>query len=233
MRTLIGQLIIAALLLAAAVAFRRAAHIEQTLARAEVDLATLSTDAADADYGEVQEQLGLAARIPFVGPPLLADLKKERAMVSYWRADYANVPSGEAELSSEDTNPDLVFLAANATFRNVVGKHTGQQGAQDLDGVLRFYTMLLKKDPAHADGSYNYEYVVRLRNIVAKQKASGQPKGEAPNANEQSQPSVHGEEGSPPQDTPPEQFNVIVPLRPEERGDLMKAGTGAPRQRKG
>src|SRR5262249_49394601 len=64
-RTLIGQLIVAALILAAGEAFRRAAHIEQQLALAEADLATLAPDAADADYGEVEQELGLAGRLPF------------------------------------------------------------------------------------------------------------------------------------------------------------------------
>lgn len=153
-------------------------------------------------------------------------------MVAYWRADYASVPSNEAELAADDTNPDLVFLAANATYRNVLGRRIGQAGAQDLDGALRLYTMLLKRDPTHVDGAYNYEYVVRLRNVVAKSRTAA-GKGAPPTPDEEAAPSVHGEEGSPPENTPPEQFNVIVPLRPDERGDLMKAGTGAGRQRKG
>jgi hypothetical protein len=233
MRTFLGQLVIAALLLAAGEAFRRAAVIEKELAQAEEDLATLATGTADAEYGQIEKDLGIAAKLPLVGPTLVADVRQERAMVAYWRADYRSVPSNEAELAAEDTNPDLVFLAGNAAYRNVLGRRTGQAGAQDLDAVLRLYTMLLKKSPSYVDGAYNYEYVVRLRNALAKMKPGGSPKGAPPNQDEQAQPSVHGEEGSPPQDVPPEQFNVIVPLRPEERGDLMKAGTGALKQRKG
>jgi hypothetical protein len=231
-RSLIGQLVIAALLLAAGEAFRRAANLEQRLAHAEEELATLSPDAADADYSAVEDEIGIAARVPVVGPPLLADVRKQRAMVAYWRADYDSVPANEADLATDGTSPDLVFLAANAAYRNVKGRHTGQQGAQDLDGALRLYTMLLKKDPENVDASYNYEYIVRLRNAVARTKATGKPSG-APAPDDQTAPSVHGQEGSPPPETPSEQFNVIVPLRPDERGDLMKAGTGAARQRKG
>jgi hypothetical protein len=96
------------------------------------------------------------------------------------------------------------------------------------------YTVLLKKSPDYVDGSFNYEYVVRLRNIVAKTKpGSGDPRAGQPNAEAAPPPPVHGEQGAPPENTPPEDFNVIVPLRPEERGELMKAGTGAARQRKG
>lgn len=227
MRTLIGQILIAALVLATGEAFRRAAHVEDGLAHAQQALATLSPDTADAGYSAVEEEIGLAARLPIVGPPLLADVRKQRAMVAYWSANYSGVPSDEAQLAADDTNPELIFLAGNAAYRTVAGRRAGQEGAQDLEAVLRVYTMFLKKDPDNVDGAYNYEYVVRLRNIVAKMRASGTARPP------QSDPSMHGQEGSPPPDTQTEQFNVIVPLRPEERGDMMKAGSGGPRQRKG
>ena len=234
MRTFVGQVIVAALLLAGGEAFRRASHIEQRLALAEENLATLSPDAADAEYARVEGEMAVAGRLPFVGEPLLADVRQERAMVSYWRGDYTNVPSTEADLSASDSHPDLIFLAANAVFRTVQGRRTGQAGAQDLDGVLRIYSLLLKKHPDYVDGSYNYEYVVRLRNIVARGKPNigAAPGTQAPRDRPPS-PSVHGEHGNPPVDTPPDQFNVIVPLRPEERGDQMKAGAGGQKTRKG
>ena len=234
MKTLVVYVIAAAVLLAAGEAVRRASHIEQQLAAAEADLATLSPDSADAEYSQVEQELSLAGRLPFVGDPLMADVRQEHAMVAYWRADYAGVPASEADLARSDVDPDLVFLAANASYRSVIGKRTGQAGAQDLDGVLRIYTMLLKKSPGYADGADNYEFVVRLRIILARNKGNaGDAKGGNANRNQPPPPSVHGDHGSPPVDTPPDQFNVIVPLRPEERGELMKAGTGAPRQRKG
>lgn len=152
-------------------------------------------------------------------------------MVSYWRGDYAAVPTAEADLAPDSVSADFVFIAGNAAFRTVKGKHFGQQGAQDLDPVLRIYTTLLKKSPGHIDAAYNYEYVVRLRNVLSRMKPGETPKDGA--GSEPAPPSVHGEKGDPPSNTPPDQFNVIVPLKPDERGELLKAGTSGPRQRKG
>lgn len=154
-------------------------------------------------------------------------------MVAYWRGDYAAVPKAEADLAPASVRADLVFLAGNAAYRTVKGQHVGQEAAQDMDGVLRLYTMLLKKSPGHVDGAYNYEYIVRLRNMYSRQKPGEGGKGAEGGSNNPAPPSMHGEKGQPPKETPVDQFNVIVPLKPEERGDLMKAGVSGPRQRKG
>ena len=234
MTTTFVRIIIALLLFVTAWLVGRVALIEDLLASAEADLATLQPEAADDEYAGIVDALGMAARLPFVGEALAAEMERERAMVAYWRGDYASVPFEEAELTANDAGAELLFLAANARFRTVVGKRLGQEGAQDLDGVLRLYTMVLKKDPSYPDVAYDYEYVVRLRNIVAKSRARDQDGNDgAADRDLPPPPSVHGEQGSPPADTPPDQFNVIVPLRPEERGELMKAGAGAGRQRKG
>jgi len=232
--TTLGQIIIALMLLAAGGLVRQAARVERQLAGAETRLATLQPDAADSEYAGVVEALGPAADLPVLGTALVADIQEARAKIAYWRGDYASVPSQEAELTDPGTSPDLVFLAANAKFRTVVGRRSGQEGAQDLDGVLRVYTMLLKRDPSHQDGAFNYEYVVRLRNIVARTRPrSGDAQGAAGSKSQPPPPSVHGDQGAPPSDDTSDSFNVIVPLRPEERGELMKAGSGAARQRKG
>jgi len=232
MKTLVGQLIVAALLAAAGVALRQAATVETRLADAETALATLDPDDADQKYGQVEDALGLAAQLPFIGEQLVADVRQERAMVAYWRGDYAAVPTADADLAPESASADFALIAGNAAYRRVKGQHVGQQGAQDLDPALRIYTTVLKKSPGHVDAAYNYEFVVRLRNALARIKASEAPKGAAGSSDEPP-PSVHGEKGDPPANTPPDQFNIIVPLKPDERGELLKAGTSGPRQRKG
>ncbi len=233
MKTTLGHVILAVVLLGAGALVRSAATVERQLAGAETRLATLQPDVADAEYAHVMESLGQASRLPVLGTALVTDIREQRAKLAYWRGDYASVPSKEADLGEAVASPDLVFLSGNAKFRSVVGKRVGQEGAQDLDGVLRIYAMLLKRAPSHQDGAFNYEYVVRLRNVVAKTKAgSGDSKAAGP-GKDPAPPSVHGEKGSPPSDEKSDQFNVIVPLRPEERGELMKAGSGAARQRKG
>ncbi len=228
MKTLAAQLVLAALLLGGGEVFRRAAHVEERLARADEDFATLALDAADAEYKGVEEDLSIAARVPIVGGLLLADVRQAQAMLAYWRGNYEGVPK-ESDLAAADVRPDLLFLSANATFRAASARRAGQTGVQDLDNVLRMYTILLKKNPDFVDGSFNYEYVARLRNSLAK--------GSVP-AEWGLPPSLLGEEGAPPPNTPPQDFNVIVPLSPEERapddtGEPAGAGSSAPRNRKG
>ncbi len=228
MKTLVARLVLAAVLIGGGEIFRRVAHIEQRLANADEDLATLALDAADAEYKGVEEEVSVASRVPIVGGLLLADVREAQATLAYWRGNYQGVPK-EADLAAADINPDLLFLAANATFRAMSVRPAGQDGARDLDNVLRMYTVLLKKNPDFVDGSFNYEYVARLRNALAKGSipgAWGLP------------PSLLGEEGAPPPDSSPQDFNVIVPLSPEERpaddrGDPAAAGSSLPRSRKG
>jgi hypothetical protein len=233
MTTLLGRLLISLALIVTGEAMRRASHVEMSLSAAEAALATLDIDEADRQYGTVEENLTLAGQLPFIGAQLLSDVRQDRALVSYWRGDYAGVPSDEADLAKDSVSADLVHIAGNAAYRRVKGQHTGQEGAQDLDGVLRMYGLLLKKNPGHLDGAYNYEYIVRLRNVLSRQKPGQSVKGGDPNNNDTAPPSIHGDKGQPPTDMPPEQFNVIVPLKPEERGELMRAGTSGPVRRKG
>ena len=114
MRSIVGHVIMAAVLFAGGEIFRRAAHIEQRLALAEEDLATLTPDAADAEYAGVEEEMAMAGRLPFLGQPLLAAVRQEHAMVAYWRGDYDRIPK-ESELAASDVDPNLVFLAANVS----------------------------------------------------------------------------------------------------------------------
>ena len=73
-----------------------------------------------------------------------------------------------------DLDPEVLLAAANAAFRS----HEREGGAgpaqvQRLDGVLQAYVAVLKAAPTHMDAAYNYEYVSRLRDQVAR--SAGKP----------------------------------------------------------
>lgn len=231
MKSLAGHIVLTLLLVGVGDLLRRAANVEERLASAEAGLATLLPDTAEDEYARVEEELALAARVPFVGDALMAEVRRERALAAYWRGDYAALPSDEAELSQPGVGADVVFLAANAAFRTALTESEGKAAIQELDGVLRLYTTLMRQSPGHTDAAHNYEYVVRLRNVMAKAGAGDIRLGMA--RPEMPPPSLHGQQGSPPPETGGDQFNVIVPLRPDERGEVTKAGAGAPPQRKG
>ena len=233
MKTTVGNVIVVLILFAGGWLFGRVAAVQQQLATAKVDLATLQPESADGVYADITDSLGMAGRLPFIGASLAAEITRERTLVAYWRGDYASVPSEESDLMERGADAALVFLAANARFRSVVGQRRGAEGVQDLDAVLRLYTMGMKLDPTFVDGAYDYEYVVRLRNVLARSTDKRDSAADNAGSEIEPPPSPHGEQGAPPEETPAEEFNVIVPLRPEERGELMKAGASAGRQRKG
>ncbi|MBM3779157.1 MAG: hypothetical protein FJW23_13145 [Acidimicrobiia bacterium] len=232
MTSIAGHILLALLLVAAGDILRRAASVQDQLASAEASLATLLPDDAEAKYARVEEALALASRVPVLGEALLEDVRRERTLVAYWRGDYAAIPADEAELSSPGVSDDVVFLAANAAFRGAIGRGDPPIGVQDLDRILRLYVALMKQSPEHVDAAWNYEYVVRLRDRLAK-AGSDRSKMSMAQADLPPPPAVHGEQGAPPPETPAEQFNIIVPLRPDERGEVTKAGAGGTPQRKG
>ena len=227
MRRMIVRIVVAAVLLAAAEAFRRAAAIEDRLAGTQEQLTTLAATVTPASYDEIEDELALAARIPVIGEPLIEEVREQRARAAYWNGDYATVATTAGAPEEENRNPDLMFLAANASYRTTI-----QSGApravllRNLDEALKGYSDVLKADPDHAGAAYNYEFVGRLRTALAR----GQ---QTTNLAEDAKPNMHGEEGDPPEGTKPPEFNVIVPMRPDERQEQFDAGVGGVTRRRG
>jgi hypothetical protein len=227
MRKMLVRALIAIVLLAAGEAFRRAAAIEDRLAGTQERLTTLTATVTSASYTDVENELALAARIPVIGPPLLADVRVQRARAAYWNGDYATVTAAAAAPDEEDRNPELMFLAANASYRNSIRSAAPRAVLlRNLDEALKGYGDVLKADPARTGAAYNYEFVARLRTAIGRGQQTAKIAEEA-------QPNMHGEEGEPPQGTKPPEFNVIVPMRPDERQEQFDAGVGGVAKRRG
>jgi hypothetical protein len=224
---MIARVVLAVLLLAAAEAFNRAASIEETLAAAQERLATLRAGAVPTGYDEVERSLAFASRIPVVGEPMLADVRTQRAMASYWTGDYATLTGIQPGTAPDQTDdPDVLFLAANSAYRRLVQSKPDRAAlVRGLDDVLRRYGDVLKLAPGHVDAAFNFEFTARVRDAVSR--------GRQTQALAEGNPSMHGEEGEPPQGTKPPEFNVIVPMRPDERQDQFDAGVGGAPTRKG
>lgn len=232
MKKLVVRIVIALVLLAAGEAFRRASLIEDRLADGQQRLTTQTASVTPASYADLEETLAFAARIPVVGEALRADLREQRALAAYWNGDYASVVTrpaapAAAEDEEEPQDPDLMFLAANASFRNTLQVRRDRAGLlRGLDEALRLYADVLKAQPGHAGAAYNYEYVGRLRTAIGRGQRTDQMAPDGP-------PQMHGEEGDPPQGTKPPDFNVIVPMRPDERQEQFEAGEGGVTRRRG
>lgn len=233
MKKMFVRIFVAAVLLVLALGFRRAAAIEEQIAGTEEQLMTQTAAVTPAAYDEVEEALAFVTRVPLLGRSLRDDIREQRAQAAYWNGDYAAVTSlasstaASSPADTESEDPDLLFLAANASFRRSIQSAADRAALlRALDDVLKRYGDVLDADPAYAGASYNYEFVGRLRTALAR--------GRQPDslANE-GKPNLHGDEGNPPQGTKPAEFNVIVPMRPDERQEQFDAGVGGVVKRKG
>ena len=223
MRTIAGHVVVVIVLLAGGEVFRRTATFEDALSSAEERLTT--ENPADTLPREDDERaVPLGASLPVVGSSIKADLRRQRALAAYWRADYQALKAPEPE--GEPADGDTRFVAANAMFRDLARQPmTSQALVRGLDVVLKAYVSVLEVDPNAVDAAYNYEFVSRVRGILAAGRASS--------IQLQSEPKLEGDKGAPPKETNSKEFNIIVPLSPDERQEQVDPGGGAVLQRKG
>ena len=94
--------------------------------------------------------------------------------------------------------------------------------------MVKSYAEILREDPTNTEAAFNYEYVVRLRAVIAARKQPVAPL-DAASANL----TIHGFAGAPPEDADMKKFKMIVPMRPDERLEAEKAGKGTTKVQKG
>ncbi len=147
-----------------------------------------------------------------------------------------------------DLDPAVLRLAANAAFRETQREGgVGEEAVQRLDGVLQAYAAVLKAAPADRDAAYNYEFVARVRDKVARMPVPAKPaKGAAPKPDPLPQqvltlrpgdlpsgPTVHGRPGAPPADAKTESFDILAPMEYGDREAQPEATPGGKLPRKG
>jgi hypothetical protein len=219
-KTPLGYVVVVIVLLAGGEMFRRTALFEDAIAVAQVHLTTQNPGDPLARENDALDP-PLIASFPVVGPRIRADLRRQTALAAYWRSDYRK-PLEEGQSSDSATG----FIAANAMFRDLARQPVNSQAlVRGLDAVLHAYVSVLEVDPNAVDAAYNYEFVSRLRGALAAGKSTG--------IKLPSQSNMHGEKGAPPTQTKPGEFNIIVPLRPEERDEQLDPGAGVVPERKG
>ena len=106
-------------------------------------------------------------------------------------------------------------LAANALYR------VAQLGPQDrptllknLDAAIRAYADALRAGRTGRTSAFNYELAMRMRAEISggKRKIIANPKAD----NTKSEPNMHGDPGEPPKDMKVEQFQIRIPMDPQE-----------------
>jgi hypothetical protein len=214
--TWFAQAIIAILLVAAGAILWRSSEMERRLAAAERDLVMLRYE--DAATAAAQPGGRLAGLMPGAGTST-ADRTALEATAGYWQGNYDAVSE----------NPDTKLLAANAEYRKMRKAGGSWQAVTGrMDGLVKQYAEILRENPSNAEAAFNYEYVVRLRQVIAARK---QPV--APVDVTASGQTIHGFAGAPPEESDMKKFKMIVPMRPDERLEAEKAGKGTTKVRKG
>jgi hypothetical protein len=208
-----------------------------SVADAHRRLATLHYDLDD----NIDTAAGVWNRLPWPIGESDNGVQRHRATVSYWLARYQ--PLSEMTLATGAqaiTDPQLLLVAANASFRASAPDAPDRKAAVGrLDSVLQSYAEVLRKDPAASDAAYNYEYVSRMRDALAKGPARGLAKEKKAAKPEDvtvdlpTGPTVHGRPGGPPEGTDMSDFKTISPMRYDEREEQMDPGRGKEIKRKG
>ncbi len=208
----IGRLILAALLMSGGLLCRSAAGIADDLATRHERIATLRFDTAeDPDVsGSWLASLTIA-----VDPDVLHHWATE----DYWLLRYDALTG--VERRDNDDDPVVLLIAANAAFRKSQGEsRAGATSVDRLDQVLQGYASVLKNGGFDRDAAYNYEYVARVRDSIARAKPTaegGPPRASAvppPKAvlPERIGPTIHGRPGMHPPPTRGEEFDVLTPM---------------------
>lgn len=162
----------------------------------------------------------------------LADAERSLVTLQYGRAAETNATapaadywSGNYDAVSGDANP---LLAANAAYRSAVAPGgSARDMVTRLDEVVKRYADVVRNDPTNEDAAFNYEFAVRYRAAIA---ARGVP---IPPVGDDRTSTPHGRAGAPPKGTSPQQFKMLVPMRPDERKEAEEAGRTGRRIRKG
>jgi hypothetical protein len=237
MKSMVSGTVLAVVLFIVAAACWTEARVTRSVAEAHRRLATLHYDPED----NLDQGVTVFNRLPWPGGEGASDVRRYRATVSYWTVRYdalAEIPMATGQEAVSD--PSLLFTAANAAFRNSTPTVGDRKAAVErLDAVIQQYAEILRKDPNYSDAAYNYEYVTRLRDALAKGPAKAPAKdkkaekAEPPSVDLPAGPTVHGRPGAPPEGTPMSDFKTITPMRYDEREEQMDPGRGKEIRRKG
>lgn len=243
LRATLLRLFIAALLGVAAWLSWSESQLAMRVADAKQDLATLNHDNVDT----LTPARALSDYLPGDRRRLSDEIGLAKATVSYWLGRYDSVA---ADTNSGKADAEILLAAANAAFREAQrNPAAGPVAVQRLDGVLQAYASAMKATSEnHAlvsvalakEAAYNYEFIARVRDQVARMPANKSAKigpitpatpmmgGDLPLG-----PTIHGAPGAPPPDAKMEELQTIAPMEYGDREAQPEATPGGKKDRKG
>jgi hypothetical protein len=215
--------------LIAAVVFATIGVVTLTASRFERQLADAQERTSTQQYARAQQSLDAAdvylryARwLPKIGPDTVREVRARQAALQYWQGGYDKVLPAQAEpvAAVDESNDELQLVVANAAYRvGLKGVKDRTAAVQALNEAANGYLTVLKNNHWHEEAAYNYEYVIRLRDEIAKGRRA---------AAEQPQQGMDlGQSGAPSDATSTKGFQIYVPLQGDEKspegGDAGKA----------
>ena len=215
MNAVAGACIIADVLVLAGAVCLSEARVMRRLAADQQRLATLQYEA----------ESSAASTTPLVNR-LPLPFSSMRMISGLWPTRYEVLtPLTGATGEAATTDPALLLIAANATFRTSAPDPGNTRASVDrLDSVVQAYGDVLRADPDNVDAAYNYEYVSRMRDALARGRfviRGGRDRRVALSDDLPVGPTVHGRPGGPPPEVPMSDFKTFMPLQSDERGELM------------
>jgi len=232
MNTVITRMLIAVALAVAAWVSWSESKLAAQVADAKQDIATFDHDNLDA----ITPRSSLSDYLPGERRRLSDDVRIAKATVAYWLGRYGAVA---ADTTDGEADAATLLTAANAAYREAQrDPAVGPAAVQRLDGVLQAYASALKASPRNVEAAYNYEYVARMRDQVARSpqgRIAGSMAASGPmmGGDLPAGPTIHGGPGAPPPDAKMEELQTIAPMEYGDREAQPEATPGAKRERKG
>ncbi len=222
MKSVSAYLIAAVIFAAAGMVGLTASRLERTLADAQEQAATQQYRLAQESLGTADGYLRYARWLPRIGDETVREVRARQAALQYSQGDFAKVLPAQAEpvAAVDESNVELQLVVANAAYRTGLKGVTERAAAlQALNEIANGYLTVLKNNTWHEEAAYNYEWVIRLRDEVAK--------GRRPPAEQLGQDMELGSRGAPADATTTKGFQIYIPLQGDEKspegGDAAKA----------
>jgi|GEM_PF-1330056 len=231
MTNILGRLVMSALLIAGAVLCWAESRRLEAVAGVWQQLVMLQNDLA---APEAPSRLTSLARwLPAALRTATDTGAQQKATGDYWLARYDDL------VRTRGGSPDAAvrLAAVNAAYR--VARRSGEPGmamAAQLDAVREAYGEVLTLDPTNVDAAWNYEFVSRTRDVVARARVAGRtrPSADTPGlARPRGAVTVHGAASAPPPDVKAEEFETIAPMDFGDREAQPEATPGSTIKRKG
>jgi len=232
MSTVITRIMIAVVLAIAAWLSWSESTLAARVADAKQDIATFTHDKLDA----LAPERTLSDYLPGDERRLSDEIRVAKATEAYWLGRYGGIAADTVDSQSD---AEILLAAANAAFREAErDPAVGPAAVQRLDGVLQAYASALKASPKSVEAAYNYEYVARIRDQVARSPQGRIAKTPAPGGpvmagDLPAGATIHGGPGAPPPDAKMEEIQTIAPMEYGDREAQPEATPGVKRERKG